>query len=67
MVCCTFHEWQYPRYELKENAKFYDNWPDTELSKNAAISDVTRIFTNKDISLNVEERANMKEGESSEL
>ena len=48
-------------YELRENAKFYDNWPDKDLLKSAVISDVTRIFANKDISLNAEDRESINE------
>ena len=38
-------------YELRENAKFYEEWTDFDLLKKATISDVTRIFSNKDITL----------------
>ena len=38
-------------YELRENAKFYEKWSDKETLKKATISDVTRIFSNKDITL----------------
>ena len=43
-------------YELRENAKFYEQWHDEEKLKKATISDVTRIFSNKDITLTTDEK-----------
>lgn len=34
-------------YELRENAKFYDRYQDSNILQNAAISDVIRIFEHK--------------------
>ena len=47
-------------YELRENANFYENWPDKELLKKAAVNDVIRIFNNKDIKLTDDEKDNEK-------
>ena len=43
-------------YELRENAKFYEKWSDKETLKKATVSDVTRIFSNKDITLTNDEK-----------
>lgn len=43
-------------YELRENAKFYRNWSDAELLKNAVISDVIRVFNRKDVTLTPDEK-----------
>ena len=43
-------------YELRENAKFYEEWTDFDLLKKATISDVTRIFSNKDITVTNDEK-----------
>lgn len=41
-------------YELRENAKFYDNWKNDSLAE-AVRSDVIRIFSRKDITLKADE------------
>ena len=40
-------------YELRENAKFYKNWNDTDKNvlREAIVNDVTRIFSNKGITI----------------
>ena len=43
-------------YELRENAKFYNNWPDDHTLKEAVVCDVKRIFKNKDLSLQSSEK-----------
>ena len=48
-------------YELRENAKFYQNWKVDENLKNAVVEDVTRIFANKDIKLKPDEKKLMNE------
>lgn len=43
-------------YELRENAKFYDNWENNDILKEAVIIDVIRIFSRKEINLKDEEK-----------
>lgn len=47
-------------YELRENAKFYDNWKNDSLAE-AVRSDVTRIFSRKDITLKDDEKEEFAE------
>ena len=42
-------------YELRENAKFYDNWQNDDVLREAAAHDVIRIFSRKDIKLSKDE------------
>ena len=41
-------------YELRENARFYDGWKDSETLKNAIQADALRIFGRKDVNLSQE-------------
>ena len=47
-------------YELRENAKFYDNWKNDSLAE-AVKSDVIRIFNRKDITLKDDEKKEFAE------
>ena len=48
-------------YELRENAKFYDNWENDDTLTNAVISDITRIFSHKDLKLKDDEKEAVQE------
>ena len=43
-------------YELRENARFYENWKDDKTLREAVKSDIIRIFRRKDINLTDEEK-----------
>ncbi|MBQ6971863.1 MAG: type III-B CRISPR-associated protein Cas10/Cmr2 [Synergistaceae bacterium] len=43
-------------YELRENAKFYTNWKEASTLAEAVKSDVIRIFSRKDITLNDDDK-----------
>ncbi len=48
-------------YELRENAKFYDNWTNSSTISEAVRSDVIRIFSRKEITLKDDDRKEFAE------
>lgn len=48
-------------YELRENAKFYDNWTNSSTLSEAVRSDVIRIFSRKEITLKDDEKKEFAE------
>ena len=48
-------------YELRENAKFYKNWKNESTLAEAVKSDVIRIFSRKEITLNKDKKINEEE------
>ena len=43
-------------YELRENAKFYDNWKNDSTLNEATARDVIRIFSRKEITLKPDDK-----------
>ena len=48
-------------YELRENAKFYDNWTNASTISEAVRSDIIRIFSRKEITLKDDEKKEFAE------